>query len=173
MSKSLWKCTSVPILFICLVVSGCAGIDAAPVANDEQDRGIRYYERSTFLLVHTDNNGGLTSKVVYLPDMKKKMSLKPYNYLASNNATLTFDKGMLTQSKAVVDETIIPKAVIAGLEKAASAVIAAANAPTQAKRYSVPAPYMFRIQQDNKGNWSLQGGQGPEGIRVTVGKGGS
>lgn len=159
--------TSNKIIFFGLVMLylvGCAGIDVGPVdiTNNEsraKSKGIRYYESSPFLLIHTDNAGGLTSKIIYLPDTTKLMSIRPYSYFASNNTTLKFEQGLLTQAKAVVDETIIPTAVISSLETVAKGIIEAANAPTDANQYTVPAPYLFRINLDN-GKWELNGGQG-------------
>ena len=151
-----------------LLLSACAGLTVKR-ANDGDD-GIRYYRTSPFLLVYTDNSGGLTSEVHYLPDLTKEMSIKPYNYLASNKSTIKFDKGRLTSAKAVVDETVIPATVVKGLEKVATALIKAANAA--GPKYQVPSPYLFRIiYKSNK--WQLAGGQGvdangrPVSIRVT------
>ena len=162
---------------VLLVITGCAGLDVTAInteADDNMARGFRYYESAPFLLVHTDNKGGLTSKVIYLPDLKKKRSLRPYNHLASNEATLTFDKGMLTGAKAVVDETVIPKAVVASLEKVATALITAANGEETAEDHLVPAPYLFRVTKNSSGEWILPGGQGKNpddtisSIRVTA-----
>ena len=158
-----------------LIVSGCAGLNVKPA--EQSDDGFRYYGTAPFLLVYTDNKGGLESEVHYLPDLTKEMSIKPYNYLASNKSTLKFEKGRLTSAKAVVDETAIPTSVIKGLEKVATALIKAANA--SAPQYEVPAPYLFRIVYKDD-IWQLAGrdgvgtqGQGtdaagsPVSIRVT------
>jgi hypothetical protein len=149
------------LLTLLSIFIGCAGLDTEPVTTVEKDaevRGFRYYRTAPFLLVYTDNTGGLISKVYYLPDMTKKMSLKPYNYLSKNDATLTFDKGRLTQAKAVVDETVVPSAVISGLETVATSIIKAANAPAKAEKQEVPSPYLFRILKKD-GKWMLSGGQ--------------
>jgi hypothetical protein len=142
-------------------------LEVGPVADgsaDEAARGFRYYRSAPFLLIYTDNAGGLHSKVLYLPDTTKKMSVRPYNYLSSNKATLVFDKGKLTQAKAEIDENAIPAAVLASLEKVAKEL---AKAQEKAKEeFTVPAPYLFRIRKTH-GEWTLEGGQGSESIRVT------
>lgn len=95
------------------------------------------------------------SKVLYLPDTEKLRTIKPYSFAAKNDATLTFDKGTLVQAKAVVDETIVPTAIVGALEKVATARIKAANGGKE----GIPSPYLFRIHGDGDGNWSLQGDQ--------------
>ncbi len=142
------------------MVSGCAGLDVKPAKTT--DDGFRYYGTAPFLLVYTDNNGGLKSEIHYLPDLTKEMSIKPYSYLASNKSTLKFEKGRLTSAKAVVDETTIPTSVIKGLESVATALIKASNASTP--QYQIPAPYLFRIVYRNN-SWQLAGhkGVGTEG----------
>jgi hypothetical protein len=143
--------------FMIGMISGCAGLDMHTISNneaDESEHGFRYYDTSPFLLVYSDNKGGLTSKLLYLPDMAKKRSIKPYNYLASNNTTLKFEDGRLTSAKAVVDETVIPTAILTSLEKIATSSIKAANAG----KNEIPGPYLFRIvKKDTK--WVLAGGQ--------------
>jgi hypothetical protein len=138
-----------PILAVLLVsvqLAGCAGVEVTPVPDDRADQhatGFRYYQPAPYLLVYSDNKGGLASKLIFLPDLANKMSIRPYNYLSSSNVQLSFDNGMLVSSESQVDETILPKAVIAAAEKAAMAM-AAGNVPTgQAK--AIPAPYLFKI----------------------------
>lgn len=142
----------------CLLLSACAGIDSYSIRDnqaDERDEGFRYYETSPFLLVYADGKGGLESKLLYLPDTTKKRSIKPYNFASTNDTTLKFDKGRLVQAKAVVDETIIPAAIISSLEKVATANIKAGNGGAE----GIPSPYLFRIVGDGKGGWALKGGQ--------------
>ena len=140
-----------------LALMGCAGIEVVNVGNptaDENARGFRYYDTSPFILVYADGQGALTSQLLYLPDSTKKRSIRPYAYGASNQTTLTFDKGRLTGAKSVVDETAIPNAVIAGLEKIALASIKASNAG----RGTIPPPMLYRIVYRG-GMWDLEGGQ--------------
>lgn len=144
-------------LALCAVVSGCAGITAKVLDEtaDKSDTGFRYYDTSPFLLVYTDGKASVESKLLYLPDTTKLRTIKPYNFGAKNDATFRFDKGRLIQAKAVVDETIIPNAVLAGLEKMATSKIKAfAN-----NADGVPAPYLFRIVVKEDGKWDLQGQQ--------------
>jgi hypothetical protein len=159
-----------------LMLSACAGttvsrieypgIDQLPSLpadkNDNDATGIRYYESAPFLLVYSDGKGGLVSQLLYLPDLTQKRVINPYAYLAANNSTLTFDKGVLTQGKTVVDETIVPKSLIGVLEQAAAASIgrsfnaAGAEPPTQ-----LPPPQLFKIVLE-KGRSRLVGGPGED-----------
>lgn len=147
------------ILGAAAIAAGCAGITAKPVPDADADTtsGFRYYDTSPFLLMYTDGKGGLTSKLMYLPDTTKLRSIAPYNVLANNTTTLKFDHGRLLGAKAVVDEAAIPSAIVASLEKIAVAAlkVAALNASPE---QGIPAPYLFRIVKTSTG-WDLKGGQ--------------
>lgn len=139
-----------------VLISGCAGTDVARVSDvtyhtagkytDEQADGIRYYDTAPFLLVYSDGNGGLTSQLLFLPDLTQKRVIKPYAVLASNTSTLTFVNGVLTQGKAEVDETLVPKALVGALEKAATAALAGTlNAAGRTPTAQLPPPQLFKI----------------------------
>lgn len=136
---------------VCLI--GCAGITAGPVSDDATDDGFRYYDTSPFLLIYTDSKGGLKSEVLFLPDTAKIRSIRPYAYGASNKTTLKFENGRLVQATSEIDETVIPKAVIAGLEKVATLAAKAANSGNE----GIPGPYLFRIVRKDTGEWALAG----------------
>lgn len=150
---------------VVLALTGCAGLSTGspdPKQNDTTD-GFRYYETSPFLLITTDGKGGLESKVLYLPDTTKLRTIKPYSFAAKNQATLTFDKGTLVQAKAVVDETIVPTAIVGALEKVAIAAIKGGNGGAE----GIPSPFLFRIYSNGDGIWSLEGGQALESDNKT------
>lgn len=144
--------------------------------DDDKFDGIRYYEASPYLLVHSDGRGGLVSKLIHLPDLTKKRVIQPFAYLAANNSTLTFTNGMLTQSKVVADETVVPKAVIGVLEQSAKAALGKsfnlAGAPSTPNH---PPPYLFKVELSN-GQAKLVGGPGMDAagnvrfIDVTISK---
>jgi hypothetical protein len=170
------KVLSIIVLFILIV--GCAGVttELVPDDKDKEANGIRYYQAVPFLLVHTDNEGGLTTELLYLPDLTQKFSIKPYNFLAKNDTTLTFTNGMLDQSTNIIDTTVIPKAVISSLEKVAvAAVNAAFNTGAPPDSTQVPPPYLFKVVRTN-GEWKLLGGPGKDAsgkdmvINVTISK---
>jgi hypothetical protein len=151
------------VLCLALALGGCAGATVHPIAyhtgqpdqvggEPEADvRGIRYYEGAHFLIVYTDGKGGLKSEVKFLPDLTRKRSINPYAYLAKNETTLTFSNGMLTGSKSVIDETVIPKAVISAATKVALASIAAANAADGKQRTYLPQPVLFKFDINKAG----------------------
>jgi len=137
-----------PAAGLVIALAGCAGLDVQSANTSEEDSkalGFRYYESSPYLLVYTNNEGGLTSKIIHLPDETKKRSARPYSYLATNSVTLSFANGVLTNGVFDIDETAIPTAVISALEKAAGALIAGANTGKTEATQTVPAPYLFKI----------------------------
>lgn len=153
-----------------MILSGCAGTNVARVSSpeygvggkfpDSQANGIRYYESAPFLLVYTDGKGGLVSKLMFLPDLTRKRVIDPYATLASNNTTLTFTNGVLTQGKTEVDETVVPKALVGALEKAAIAALGGTlNAPGAPPTAQLPPPQLFKIVLTGDGGARLLGGQ--------------
>jgi hypothetical protein len=161
------------VLLAAGVLSACAGLEVkdASGAADDTVEGIRYYESSPYLLVHTDNAGGLTTRIVHLPDRTKKRSIRPYATLASGEGTFEFRNGVLTGMQSDGDAGVIPRAIAGALETAAKAAIAAgrgsdleSDAPS-----TVPAPYLFKIVVRGD-HVELIGGGRPEPIRVDVPK---
>lgn len=146
-----------------LGLSGCAGLSVKTIdgkSNTETSvHGFRYYQPAPYLMVFTDNDGGLTSQIVYLTDRTKKMSVRPYAYLASNEVTLKFQDGMLTNASTTVDETIVPKAALDGLKDILTAAVkgSAFNESTN-KQTTAPAPSLYKIVVDG-GSIKLIGGQ--------------
>ncbi|PTR06818.1 hypothetical protein C8R32_109104 [Nitrosospira sp. Nsp5] len=156
-------------LIALLLLTGCAGTNVNRVATgeiagpgevlDSKADGIRYYEIAPFLLVYTDGRGGLTSQLLFLPDLTRKRVIDPFAVLATNNTTLTFVNGVLTQGKTVVDETVVPKAIVGALEKAAiAAVNAFLNDVGTPPTTQVPPPQLFKIVLENGGG-RLVGGK--------------
>ena len=160
-----------------MALLGCAGLSAERDSLDglqkrgflfaHKSKGFRYYQPATFILLHTDNNGGVVTKVLTLPDTTQPMSVRPYSYFASNDAELTFEKGILGSAKSNADATAVPKAVIAVAEqvlKAAAGAGALLDEDAQAelpraKRRLIPGPYLFKLVTDERGV-RLVGSQG-------------
>jgi len=164
------------ILTVILALCGCAGTNVSRISNenykvagkynDEQADGIRYYESAPFLLVYSDGKGSLKSELLYLPDLTQKRVIDPFNFLAANNSTLTFVNGILTQGKTIVDETVVPKAMIGALEKAAAASLAGTlNAAGIASPTQLPPPQLFKIVLKD-GAAKLVGGAGVDQAAV-------
>ena len=85
-------------------------------ATDLRARGFRFYDTSPYILVKTNNQGGLTSEVKYLPDLTKKRSARPYAFLSSNDTKLTFggtgNEGLtLTQGVSDAKADAVPAAI--------------------------------------------------------------
>jgi hypothetical protein len=159
-----WIYRSLFALTICTLFPACAGVSHRDVLDDSSARGFRYYDSSPYLLVQTDNKGGLTSSISYLPDLTKLRQANPYKFLAKNDSTFQLTNGILTNSDNVGDGTAIPKAFIDAAERVASAAIKA-NADEPRKRTAsepdtAPRVYLFKIVKTD-GEWTLLGAQGP------------
>ena len=131
-------------VFACLALAGCAGIDVGPVADDSKDTGYRYYDQAPYLFVHSDGKGGLVSEIDMV-NTPRKFSLRPYAYLASNNATLSFTNGALNEASVVADETVVPVALADALGKVAGTALAADQPAGSTATFNVPLPHLFRI----------------------------
>jgi hypothetical protein len=156
-------CMRTTILLSIALFAGCAGTTVKPAGTPDQDRtanGIRYYEAAPFLLVYTDGKGGAVSQLKFLPDVTTKRSIDPFAVLAQNETTLTFTNGVLSQSKTVVDETVVPKSIISALEKVATAAMsaAAADAPGGFRQADLPLPRLYKIVISGN-DISLEGGE--------------
>jgi hypothetical protein len=155
------KCRIATMMALVCLLTSCAGVTHQAITTKKQDceaRGIRYYDSSPYLLVQTDNQGGLTSDFMYLPDQNKKRQARPFTFLASNTTTLSFQNGILTDSSSDTDSSAVPAAVIKALEQVAtSAAKLAAFDAAQTKQ--APRVYLFKIVKQ-KGQWGLIGAQG-------------
>src|SRR5687767_5295823 len=77
-----------------LALVGCAGTTVRDVSDqtpdtteneaDQDARGIRYYERAPFILVHSDGKGGLVSELLFIEDTTRKRAIRPYAVLSQN-----------------------------------------------------------------------------------------
>jgi hypothetical protein len=144
------------VLGLALGLAGCAGTTVRPISYapgtavsvggrpDAEVNGLRYYEGAYFVIVYSDGKGGLTSDVKWLPDLTRKRAIDPYAWFAKNEATLTFQNGMLTEAKSVVDETAIPKAILSAAAKIA--VASAADKAGGEDKTVLPKPMLYKIQ---------------------------
>jgi len=124
-----------------LSVVGCAGIRFDTIesdADDEKADGIRYYEAKPFLLIYSDGKGGLVNEILYLPDLSRKRSADPFAFMATNETTLSFTSGVLTQGLSVTDETMVPKAILE-----AAATVAGASLKNLLANHIVPGDFGF------------------------------
>ena len=162
------------LLLFFLLLNACAGMTVMSVptaAEDAKAHGVRYYGTSPYLLVHTDNAGGIVADLRYLPDRSKKMSAQPFNYLASNATTLQFDKGVLTTSSVEVDETVVPSAALAALKDlaiAATKVAGLQQSGTSSPEAPLPVLFKIVVDQDGPHLWGPAGVVSPttNGIHV-------
>lgn len=157
-----------------LPFAGCAGVSYTSIPNETADRharGFRYYDTSPYVLVKTNNQGGLDSSVLYLPDTTKKRSARPYAFLATNTTTLTFgDKeteGLtLTQGSSDAKSDDIPVEIAKVLGAAAKQAFTGGTldrvtpmqqAPTGSPK-KAPTFALFKVVKQS-GEWGLIGAQ--------------
>jgi len=138
------------IFGILVAISGCAGTTTVPIIlpdGDSHARGIRHYgELAPFVLVVPDGKGGVTTSLIYIADTSQLYSSRPYAFLSSNSTELNFDKGVIGNTKAIIDETIIPKAAVEAIKTAAAAAAKAFFDSTSAENGQVmiyPPPALF------------------------------
>src|SRR5262249_38165878 len=124
-------------------------------------------ESAPFLFVHSDGKSGLTGEIVFLPDTTRQRSIRPYATWASNDATLMFTNGVLTQAKEDVDQTQVAAAALDGLTKVLStAGLNAIEEKRAQKVLAAPPPYLFKIVV-NGSTVTLKGGP-PENITILL-----
>lgn len=169
---------------VALAAVGCANVTVKPVLDQDRDervRGFRYYRASPYILVYTDNKGGLSSRTIMLPDTTKKMSARPWTVMASTDSTLEFQNGVLTGAQTKTDTTAVPVAVIKAAEKAAVefAKMGFNVAQRSESAARVPPPSLFKIvPAKNRPGFRLVGGEGithdgkPADIFITIQSGG-
>lgn len=167
------------VLGLTLGLAGCAGTTVRPISYapgtvvsvagkpDAEVNGLRYYEGAYFVIVYSDGKGGLASDVKWLPDLTRKRAIDPYTWFAKNEATLTFQNGMLTEAKSVVDETAIPKAILSAAAKIAIAS-AADKAGGDDDKTVLPRPVLYKIQVADGKLTLLRGDTGGSDIVVTL-----
>jgi hypothetical protein len=169
-------------VWCCIAFTGlaCAGITAEedslrPEEKEQRgflyshkSRGFRHYLPATYILVYTDNAGGIVTKSLTLPDTSRRMSVRPHTFLASNDLELSFARGILGSAKSDADATAVPKALIAAAEKVAIAaakqgmltLLAGETAPPT--RRFIPGPYLFKLVLQPDGSARLLGDGGVE-----------
>lgn len=176
------------IILVFAVTSGCAGVKHAAIPYvgipaddgknsveiesvkrrnieaDNRANGIRYYGSSLYLLVNSDGRGKIEWRILELPDQTKKMVAQPYNFLATIKTDMSFNDGVLNQSKVAIDASVVPRALIETVAKVLP-YLAAADAPS----YEVPSVEIYKIVARNN-TFEFVGGPGDKPIRVTTGK---
>jgi hypothetical protein len=164
---------SLAVIWLISILMGCATVQYHQVGEgeDEDERGIRYYGSSYYLIAYSNGNGGLVTEIKSMPDQNKLMSVKPSQFLASINSTLTFSNGVLTESEVEATATQVPEAILAAVEKVAGVLAKLLNETGQEKEltreYRVPAPYIYKIVVRGS-DVHFYGGQGTTDFKVTI-----
>jgi hypothetical protein len=160
---------AIAALFLLTLVasSGCATVIHHNVTDDAKDAGIRYLRTSPYLLAYSDGKGGIISEVHYLPDPQKKMSATPKATLSDVDLTMTFDRGVLTQTTEALDATAVPTAIAKAVEAFAPKLLGILNEAQKEQEHSLPPPYLFKIIV-NDSAVRFVGGPGDTDIKITL-----
>lgn len=149
-------------LLVLILCASCASLDFVPVKRTDPpgtpgkcaDRsgekdidGIRYYDVSPYLIVHSNPDGTLAIRLIYLPDPNKKMSVHPKAISAKIETTLEFENGSLKTSQSLADATVVPKAILEAAKTVLPLVLDAPIAPAKPPQtdYVVPPPHVFKV----------------------------
>jgi hypothetical protein len=154
------------VLVAMTVLSSCAGLDVKTIRTPSDEvaaKGFRYYETALFLFVHSDGKGGLAGEIVPLPDTTRERSIRPYALWASNDTTLTFSNGTLSEASASIDQTAVASAAIDSLTKVLTTAAAFDVIQEKAK---APPPYLFKIVV--RGNSVTLIGGPPNNIQIVL-----
>jgi len=155
------------VLLAGFAAAGCASVVHHKVTNDAADTGVRYLGTSPYLIAYSDGKGGMVAAIHYLPDPQKKMSATPKSKLADVDLTLTFDRGVLTQSTEVSDATAVPTAIAKAVEAFAPKLLSILNEAQREQEHSLPAPYIYKIIVLGD-HVEFRGGQGDKEIKITL-----
>jgi hypothetical protein len=158
------------VIAAAITTTGCATVAHQHIPDDEADRrstGVRYYATSPYLLVYSNGKGGIITELKYLPDPAKKMAAAPAATLANVEATLTFDRGVLTSAVTKGDATAVPTAIVKAVETIAPALLAALNEAATEKELIMPAPHIYKVVV-NGTSVSFRGGKGDADFKVTL-----
>ena len=107
--------------------------------------GLRYVETSTYLLVTTDNNGGVKSEILTLPDRSRLHSARPWALMSSNETTLTLSEGALAGTSSTLDTSKVPAAIADAVKSFGTKLVGANTKGTTDPGKTVPGPRLFKI----------------------------
>ena len=173
---SIWGRMSAGRFVVALAAAlliSCAGVSHRSNLDEHADRkarGIRYLGTSPYLIAYTDNAGGVTVDLEYLPDRHKLHSAQPFAWLSKTEGKLTFDTSALTGSEDSSDSTDVPKAIIAAGEQVLKAMteagrmgfdvgVAANPQDTVVLPQTIPRIAIFKFVRQRDG-WVLIGEDG-------------
>jgi len=129
------------------LMAGCsATVKHQIVAEDANEKGVRYYDSAPYLIVYSDGMGGLKWQIRYLPDQSRLMAANPIIDGARTEMTLYFQNGVLSSASTIGDTTELPKALIGAVQSALPFLVDAKVAALDGtKPLGFPAPYLYKL----------------------------
>lgn len=158
-------------LIALVLATGCASIEFTrdTGSNKKPPEGIRYYDLSPYLIVHSNPDGTLNVRFEYLPDPNKKMSVLPKAKGANLETTLEFERGALKKADTAADATVIPKAIIEAAKSVLPLALDAGERKpgAESKSQPFPGPRIFKVVVRG-GETLLIGGDATKPFRITL-----
>jgi hypothetical protein len=156
------------------LLGGCLRVTHRPLppgdlTEDVTARGIRYYGTSLYLLLHSDGEGGVVTRLLELPDVTRKTSLEVEGVFGSVDLQLRLRDGALTES----DERLRNDVLALTLMEAAGSIAQSAASgmyrgdPASMREHQLPPPSLYKIVARGS-HLELLGGQGDAPIRVPL-----
>lgn len=129
------------ILAVSLWLSGCAGVS---IQKDGDGPGYDVYRPEPYLMVSMGEKG-LVGKIIWLPNYTEKYRVRPYNYLADADSTITITDGWkLTSIAEKSNNTELASSMVEVLKET---LIAKFNEERQEKPVEVK---LYRLLFDDK-----------------------
>jgi hypothetical protein len=115
-------------IIILPAILGCANTKYA-AATSAKANGIRYYRPATYILIKPDYEKRQASVgIFHVPDTRQVFVADPWSWMASNNTTMEFSKGLLSKASSNVNTAEVPSALAKATADVLKEAIAAAAA---------------------------------------------
>lgn len=153
-------------------LAGCATTGVKPINTEVENRsakGFRFYGEAPFVLVTPDGVGGIKSELIYLPDLRRKYSVRPLAFLATNKTTLTISNGVLGGVESKVDATTVPASVIGVAAEVAKSKLGGSfdSYDGPPRTHGIDGPLLFEIRNEG-GHYHLELVEGNQTEKIQI-----
>ena len=134
------------LLIFLIILYSCSGPSKKDnLRTDINQDEIIYYEPSPYLMINTNDENNIETKIIYLPDPNKQKTIKVDEYKKQHNLKLDLENGLLTAVPIDTVSTPIPKELIEAAK--ASMLVNLENTPKEGKKIK-PPPKVYKIVID-------------------------